>query len=111
MRVLLDECVPQKLRRELPGHEVKTVVDMGWAGIKNGDLLKRAADNFDFFLTVDQNLKDQQNVLLLPIPVIVIMANSNDVNVLRPLMPKVRDLLVTIQAPAIHLVNAGNKQT
>ena len=54
MRLLLDECVPKRLKRELLGHEVKTVQDMGWAGIKNGALLKLADGQFDALLTVDQ---------------------------------------------------------
>jgi hypothetical protein len=41
MRVLLDECVPRALRNDLPGHEVKTVAELGWAGVKNGELLRR----------------------------------------------------------------------
>jgi hypothetical protein len=53
MRVLLDECVPRGLRRELPGHEVKTVAEAGWAGVKNGELLQLAARQFDLFLTID----------------------------------------------------------
>jgi Domain of unknown function (DUF5615) len=56
MRVLLDECVPRKLKRELANHEVQTVTEHGWSGIKNGDLLKLAEAEFDIFLTVDQNL-------------------------------------------------------
>ena len=44
MRLLLDECVPKRLKRELPGHHVKTVQDMGRAGIKNGALLKRTGE-------------------------------------------------------------------
>ena len=52
MRLLLDECVPKRLKRELLGHDVKTVQDMGWAGIKNGDLLKLADEQFDALLTV-----------------------------------------------------------
>jgi hypothetical protein len=62
MRVLLDECVPRKLRRELPGHEVLTVTERGWSGIKNGELLALAQAEFDVFLTIDQNLKYQQNL-------------------------------------------------
>jgi hypothetical protein len=54
VRVLLDECVPRKLRRELPGHEVKTVAEMGWSCAKNSALLRLAAAEFDVFLTVDQ---------------------------------------------------------
>ncbi len=57
MRVLLDECVPRALRRELPGHQVKTVAEAGWAGVKNGELLQLAAREFDLVATVDGNLE------------------------------------------------------
>ncbi len=89
MRVLLDECVPRALRRELPGHEVKTVAEAGWAGVKNGELLQLAARQFDLLLTVDRNLEYQQNFAGLALAVIVVHAPSNDVAVLRPLMPAV----------------------
>src|SRR5215471_11271568 len=89
MRVLLDECVPRALRRDLPGHDVKTVAEAGWAGVKNGELLQLAARQFDLFLTIDRNLEYQQNFAGLTIAVIVVHAPSNDVAVLRPLMPAV----------------------
>lgn len=93
MRVLLDECVPRALHAELPGHEVKTVAEAGWAGFKNGALLQLAGTRFDVLLTVDRNLEYQQNFSGLTIAVIVIDAPSNDIEVLRPLMPKVLDAL------------------
>jgi hypothetical protein len=86
MRVLLDECVPRALRRELPDHEVKTVAEAGWAGVKNGELLQLAAGHFDLFLTIDRNLEYQQNFTGLALAVIVLHAPSNDVAILRPLM-------------------------
>jgi len=89
MRVLLDECVPRALRKELPGHEVKTVGEAGWAGVKNGELLRLAAKEFDLLLTVDRNLEYQQNFTGVSIAVILIHAKSNDVDLLRPLMPAV----------------------
>ena len=89
MRVLLDECVPRTLRKELLGHEVVTVAEAGWAGVKNGELLQRAAGQFDLLLTVDRNLEYQQNFAGLALAVIVVHAPSNDVAVLRPLMPAV----------------------
>jgi hypothetical protein len=89
MRVLLDECVPRALRKELPGHEVKTVAETGWAGVKNGELLQLAVGQFDVFLTVDRNLEYQQNFADIALAVIVVHAPSNDVSVLRPLMPAV----------------------
>ena len=69
MRVLLDECVPRPLREELAGHEVKTVGEAGWAGIKNGALLRLAATPFDALVTVDRNLEYQQNFFGLTIAV------------------------------------------
>ena len=51
MRLLLDECVPKRLKRALRRHDVKTVQDMGWAGIKNGELLRVADGQFDALLT------------------------------------------------------------
>ena len=57
MKVLLDECVPRKLKREFAEYEVFTVTEQGWSGIKNGNLLALAESEFDVFLTVDQNLK------------------------------------------------------
>jgi hypothetical protein len=93
MRVLLDECVPRSLRRELPDHEVSTVAEAGWAGVKNGELLKLAAQAFDAFVTVDRNLQYQQNLAGLELAVVIVHALSNDASVLRPLMPAVREAL------------------
>lgn len=93
MRVLLDECVPRRLRRDLPGHDVHTVTEMGWSGIKNGPLLRRAAQEFDVFLTVDQGVEYQQNLLGLDLAIVVMVAASNDIDDLRPLMPHVRETL------------------
>ena len=106
MRVLLDECVPRKLRRELPGHDVWTVVDVGWGGTKNGTLLRMAGNEFDVLLTVDDNLEHQQHSLALPIPVVVLVAFSNDIDALLPLMPQVRDLLPRIQPGRLYRISA-----
>ena len=89
MRLLLDECVPRALRNDVPGHEVKTVAEVGWAGVMNGELLRRAAAEFDLLITVDRNLEYQQSFAGLSLAVIVIHAPSNDIAVLRPLMPAV----------------------
>jgi hypothetical protein len=89
MRVLLDECVPRALRGDIPGHEVKTVAEAGWAGVKNGELLRLAAAAFDLIITVDRNLEYQQNFDGLSLAVIVVHAPSNDIVALRPLMPAV----------------------
>ena len=77
MKILLDECVPKRLRRLLSDHDVITTQEAGWAGITNGELLERASKDFDGFVTVDRNLAFQQNPSNLPLPVIVIHARSN----------------------------------
>ena len=79
---------------------------MGWASKRNGDLLRVAAHEFDVFLTVDQKLQDQQNLSAFNIAVIVLVAPSNTLAELRPLMPKVLQSLLTAkpgQALVIHL--------
>ena len=101
MRVLLDECVPRTLRTELPSHEVKTVAEAGWAGVKNGALLQLAATQFDVLLTVDRSLEYQQNFSGLTIAVVIIEAPSNDISVLRPLMPAVRAALPSAKAGTV----------
>lgn len=90
MRILLDECLPQRLRDELPGHDVCTVYEAGWKGRKNGELLALAAGQFDVFLTIDAGIEYQQNLEQLTVGVIALRARSNRVEHLRPLMPRVR---------------------
>ena len=77
MRVLLDECVPRKLKRDLADHEVLSVTERGWSGIENGELLRLAEAEFDVFLTVDQNLKYQQNLASFDIAMILLIARNN----------------------------------
>ena len=93
MRVLLDECVPRALRNDIPGHQVQTVAEVGWAGVKNGELLRRAATAFDVLITVDRNLEYQQSFKGVSLAVIVIDASSNDIIALRPLTPTVLELI------------------
>ena len=97
MRLLLDECVPKRLKRELPGHDARTVQDLGWAGITNGALLRLANGQFDALLTVDQGIEYQQNLSGLSISVVVMMAPSNDVDDLRPLLPGVQEALAKLK--------------
>jgi len=108
MRVLLDECVPRKLRRELTGHEVLTVTERGWSGVENGELLALAEAEFDVFLTVDQNLKYQQNLASFNIGLILLVARNNGLKALSPLMPRVREALETIKRG--DFIRIGDKQ-
>ena len=107
MKVLLDECVPRKLRRELPEQEVFTVTERGWSGIKNGNLLALAEAEFEVFLTVDQNLKYQQNLKAFNIGVILLVARNNRLKTLLPLMPEAREALENIKAGDFIRVGGG----
>ena len=104
--MLLDECVLRKLRCELPGHDVKTVAEMRWAGTKNGVLLRRAASEFDVLLTVDQGIPYQQNLEALSLALIIVKAPSNDIKDLRPKMSEVLRVLATIQPGQVVQVDA-----
>lgn len=104
MKVLLDECVPRKLGRELADHQVFTVTERGWSGIKNGNLLALAAPEFDVFLTVDQNLKYQQNLKNFSIGIVLLIARNNRLKTLLPLMPEVREAVSKItEGDLIHI--------
>ena len=76
-KVLLDECVDRGLVSEITGHDVKTAPDVGWASLKNGELLSRALAEFDVFVTTDQNLMFQQNLPKFDIAVIVLAGKTN----------------------------------
>jgi len=87
VRVLLDEQLPRHLARDLTGHQVHTVQQEGWAGLKNGELLQRAADSgFDVFVTADQNLEFQQNLTRARLGVVVLVAPSTALEDLCPLV-------------------------
>jgi hypothetical protein len=87
VRVILDECVPRPLRRHLPGHEVTTVQERGWAGLKNGPLLRLMREaQIEAFVTSDRNLEYQQNVAAAGFAVLVLVAVTNTLEDLLPLV-------------------------
>jgi predicted nuclease of predicted toxin-antitoxin system len=97
MRILLDECVPRPLKRELSNYDSQTVVEMGWAGKKNGELLNLMTRNgFTVLLTTDQNLRYQQNLRQAGVAVIVLLAPSNRLPDLLPLLPEACKVLDAI---------------
>ena len=104
MRVLLDECLPRRLKRELVGHDVKTAPEMGWASKRNGELLALAVSHFDVFLTADRNLSCQQEVSVFDIAVVVLAARSNRLDDLRPLVPQLLEILPTAKRGAVTVV-------
>ena len=106
MRVLLDENLPHDLILELGGHEVVTVQGLGWAGIKNGELLRRAAGQVDAFLTMDRKLEHEHDLSALSFGVVVIRARSNRMQDLRPLIETITAALARIEPGKIEHVGA-----
>lgn len=104
MRLLLDECVPARLKRYLNHHQVQTVVQRGWAGTKNGKLLALAAQEFDVLVTVDKNLPYQQNTTNLPITVAVLDSASNEISALIPLLDELERMLITAPYGAFLII-------
>lgn len=107
MKVLLDECLPRQLKRAVSADIVKTVPEMGWAGKKNGELLRLVAREFDVLLTNDQNLEYQQNLKKFNLAFVVLVAETNDILDLEPLMPDANEALSRIQAGEIVYIEAS----
>ena len=94
MMLLLDENIPKKLKNDFPGHQVFTVKQRGWNGLKNGILLQKLIVNdFDALITFDKKLQHQQNFVKYPIRVFVLSAHINTYSVLTKLSPKILELL------------------
>lgn len=106
MRVLLDECLPRRLTLHFHGHEIVTVPQAGWAGLKNGKLLSVAQESFDVFVTVDQNLVSQQNIVRFEIAVYVIDSHSNNLDSLVPLVPQIQNLLDREVKQGVHRITS-----
>ncbi len=90
MKLLLDENLPRDLKQAFPEHDVSTVRENGWSGKKNGELLRLMIDNgFNCLLTFDQNIQHQQNFDKHSVGVILLIAESNKLEILLPLMERV----------------------
>ncbi len=92
MKILLDENLPKKLKADFgTEHEVKTVRDMGWLGKKNVELLGLIAFNgFDYFVTIDKNLRFQQNLDRIELKIFLLLAKNNRRETLQVLVEKIK---------------------
>ena len=104
MRVLLDECVDSRLAASLGPFEVRTVADQGWVGISNGQLLSRAAAEFDVFVTVDRNLPFQQHLPKFDIAVILLRAKTNRIADLVALVPELVSIIPNAKTGVITAI-------
>lgn len=102
----MDECVDRRLTLEIPGHEVTTVPDAGWAAVTNGDLLTLAEKSFDVFVTVDRNLPFQQHLPGFGIAIVVLRARSSRLADLRVLVPQLLEALSKAKLGEVTWVDA-----
>jgi predicted nuclease of predicted toxin-antitoxin system len=93
MKILLDENLPKQLKADFgPNYDVRTVSDMGWLGKKNGELLGLMVFNgFDFFVTIDKNLRYQQNLNRMELKIFLLLAINNRRETLQALVEKIKD--------------------
>ena len=102
MKVLLDECVPERLRNFLPGYEVHTARFAGFSGKKNGELLRLAEDaGYSVLLTVDQGIPYQHSMSGRKIAVLVLRAPANDIDTLKQMTNAVIGSLTTASAGTV----------
>lgn len=76
MKILLDECTPNVVRKLLPHRDIQTVQEMDWSGVKNGELLRAAEVDFDVLITTDKNLRYQQNLTRLGLAILLLPTNQ-----------------------------------
>jgi len=104
MKVVLDECLPRRLLRDLSDHVVTTVPRQGWAGITNGALLELVEPDFDVFLTMDSNIVHQQGLSNLQICLVVLHGPNSRYETLQPLLPQIKHAIQQAKPGAvIHL--------
>jgi hypothetical protein len=108
VKVLLDECVDRRLARAIVGHEVRTVPEAGWAGLKNGELLNRAQEQFEVFVTVDRNLPFQRDLSAFSIAVIILRTPTNRLDDLRALVPELLTAIPTSKSGEVTWVGGAS---
>jgi predicted nuclease of predicted toxin-antitoxin system len=106
MRILIDECVPRKIKWSFPDHRCATAQEAGWGGRQNGDLLALAEEKFDVFLTVDKGLRYQHNLSGRNIAVLIIRAKSNDIDDILPHVPDCNLALQSIRPGDVVVIGA-----
>jgi predicted nuclease of predicted toxin-antitoxin system len=108
LRILLDENVDRRLKGVLSGkHEVVTVAEAGWAGKKNGELLRLAENRFDVLLSTDKGIPYQQNVSRFDLAVVLLRAKSNTYEDLAPLMDEVNRKLEHVEPGTVARISSA----
>lgn len=107
MRVLLDESVPRSLRRELPGHTLMGVSQMGWSGCTDAELVRRSAAHFDFLITVERRTQWSADHPLLAPAILVLQSTCGTVEALAPLMATARTLIEQVPHIRYAILQSG----
>lgn len=97
MKLLLDECVPGRLKRDFADYEIFTIDEAGFKGLKNGNLIGASSGIFDVLITVDKNIEHQQNRDRLPIAIIILSAKGNRYESLSPLISEALKVLENVK--------------
>ena len=108
MRILIDECVPRKVKASFPMHECRTVQEAGFGGKQNGELLTLAEGQFDVLLTVDKGIRYQQNLSGRSVAVLIVRATSNDIDDIIPHVPDCLVALNSIQPGDVVLIGSSS---
>ncbi len=98
--------MPRDLAAELSGHEVRTVGQLGWKGLENGELLAQAATRFDAVVTMDKRIPIDRDVAQYAIGVVLVRASSNRIKALRPLVPAILQALAAVRSGEVRRVGA-----
>lgn len=105
MKVLLDECLDRRLKSHIQADEVKTVQECGWAGFSNGTLLRKAEASFDIFVTIDRNLRFQQNLSEFSIAIVLLMVGSDTLEDLIPAVSAANAKLSTLRKGELMIID------
>lgn len=112
IQILLDECLPVKLKyrflESTPSFQVSTVTDEKWTGLKDQPLLAKAQKRFDIFITIDKNLSYQQKISTFAIAVIVLEANSNRYKDLVKFVESASEVIKSAETGSIYKILAQN---
>lgn len=105
MKLLLDECAPKRLRNDFPGHEIRTLDEVGLKGLKNGALLSAAVgQGFDALITVDRRMPFQQNLAQLNLALVILVATPCRYEQLKLLVPNALGALKDIKPGEIVVI-------
>lgn len=106
MKILIDECLPKKLKQYLSEFEVNTVSELGWESLKNGELLKQAISNkFDILLTADKKLKYEQNLKSPNITIVVFDVYRNKIENIIPLLSRFKEEIIKYLKNEIYILS------